>query len=51
MCSKHINPHDRIDLPLPSPEAWLQTVQYVYTGQGELTEAIRQNILYLGGKV
>ncbi|KAK4170108.1 hypothetical protein QBC43DRAFT_485 [Cladorrhinum sp. PSN259] len=49
--SKHIQPRDIIDLPLPHPEVWGQTVAHVYTGQGELTEAIRQNILYLGGKV
>ncbi|KAK0731838.1 hypothetical protein B0H67DRAFT_597645 [Lasiosphaeris hirsuta] len=49
--SGHIHPRDIIDLPLPHPEAWARTVAYVYTGQGELTEAIKQNILYLGGKV
>ncbi|KAK3983948.1 hypothetical protein QBC44DRAFT_30901 [Cladorrhinum sp. PSN332] len=49
--SKHIQPRDIIDLPLPRPEVWGQTVAHVYTGQGELTEAIKQNILYLGGKV
>ncbi|KAK4204014.1 hypothetical protein QBC40DRAFT_8512 [Triangularia verruculosa] len=49
--SKHIQPRDIIDLPLPHPEVWGQTVAHVYTGQGELTEAIKQNILYLGGKV
>lgn len=49
--SGHIRPRDIIDLPLPHPEVWAQTVAHVYTGQGELTEAIKQNILYLGGKV
>ncbi|KAK4191872.1 hypothetical protein QBC35DRAFT_279934 [Podospora australis] len=49
--NKHIQPRDIIDLPLPHPEAWGSTVAHVYTGQGELTEPIRQNILYLGGKV
>ncbi|KAK4180133.1 hypothetical protein QBC36DRAFT_43759 [Triangularia setosa] len=49
--SKHIQPRDIVDLPLPCPKVWGQTVAHVYTGQGELTEAIRQNILYLGGKV
>ncbi|KAK0664581.1 hypothetical protein QBC41DRAFT_233601 [Cercophora samala] len=49
--SKHIQPRDIVDLPLPYPQVWGQTVTHVYTGQGELTEAIRQNILYLGGKV
>ncbi|KAK4041577.1 hypothetical protein C8A01DRAFT_34418 [Parachaetomium inaequale] len=49
--SKLIHKGDIVDLPLPYPKAWAQTVAYVYTGQGELTEAIKQNIVYLGGKV
>ncbi|KAK0624643.1 hypothetical protein B0T17DRAFT_590511 [Bombardia bombarda] len=49
--STFIHTGDIIDFPLPHPEAWSQTVAHTYTGQGELTEAIRQNILYLGGKV
>lgn len=48
--SGHIRPRDIIDLPLPHPEVWGQTVAHVYTGQGELTAAMEQNILYLGGK-
>ncbi|KAK4100720.1 hypothetical protein N658DRAFT_427065 [Parathielavia hyrcaniae] len=48
--SGHIRKGDIVDLPLPYPEAWTQTVAHVYTGQGELTEAIKQNIVYLGGK-
>ena len=43
---------DTIDLPLPYPAAWAHTVAYVYTGRGALlTDAVRENILYLGGKV
>ncbi|KAK4149970.1 hypothetical protein C8A00DRAFT_18424 [Chaetomidium leptoderma] len=49
--SGHIRKGDIIDLPLPYPKVWAQTVVHAYTGQGELTEAIKQNILYLGGKV
>jgi hypothetical protein len=49
--SGHIRKGDIIDLPMPYPEAWARTVAHVYTGQGELTEAIQQNILYFGGKV
>jgi hypothetical protein len=49
--SGHIKKGDIIDLLLPCPEVWTQTVAHAYTGQGELTEAIKQNILYLGGKV
>ena len=49
--SGHLRKGDIIDMPLPHPEAWPQTVAYVYTGQGELTEAMKQNVLQLGGKV
>ena len=49
--SGHLREGDALDLPLPHPEAWTQTVAYVYTGQGGLTEAVKQNILHLGGKV
>lgn len=42
---------DIIEVPLPHPEVWARTVAYAYTGQEELTEAIKQNIMYLGGKV
>ncbi|WQF87126.1 hypothetical protein CDEST_12140 [Colletotrichum destructivum] len=49
--SGHITTGDVIDLPLPHPEAWANTVAYVYTGQGEVTDAVRENILYLAGKV
>jgi hypothetical protein len=48
--SGHIEKGDIIDLPMPNPKVWAQTVAHVYTGQGELTEAIKQNIEYLGGK-
>lgn len=51
MLSRHVRTGDTIDLPLPHPEAWIQTVAYVYTGNGDLTEAVKQNILYLGGRV
>jgi len=50
MLSGHIRGGDIIDLPLPHPEAWPVTVAYIYTGQGEVTEAMRQNILHLGGR-
>jgi len=49
--SGHVQTGDIIDFPLPHPEAWTQTVSYVYTGQGDLTDAVKRNILYLGGKV
>jgi hypothetical protein len=49
--SEIVRPGDTIELPLPHPRAWEDTVAYIYTGRVALTEPIRQNILYLGGKV
>ncbi|KAI4597199.1 hypothetical protein KJ359_004711 [Pestalotiopsis sp. 9143b] len=51
LASGHVREGDVVYLPLPHPEAWPHTVRYVYTGQGELTAAMRENILYLAGKV
>ncbi|KAF7943781.1 uncharacterized protein EAE97_005851 [Botrytis byssoidea] len=51
MLSGHIRKGDSIDLPLPSPEAWVDTIAYVYTGQGEITLAMKENILFLAGMV
>lgn len=51
MLSGHIKTGDSIDLPMPYPEVWAQTLTYVYTGEGEVTEPIRHNILHLGGQV
>lgn len=49
--SELIKSGDTLELPLPHPRAWEDTVTYVYTGRVELTEPIHRNILYLGGKV
>ncbi|KAI2604620.1 hypothetical protein GGR54DRAFT_621904 [Hypoxylon sp. NC1633] len=51
LVSGHVREGDVVYLPMPHAEAWPQTARYVYTGQGELTEAVRENILYLAGKV
>ncbi|KAI1454850.1 hypothetical protein F4805DRAFT_438160 [Annulohypoxylon moriforme] len=51
LVSGHVHEGDVVYLPMPHAESWPQTAQYVYTGQGELTEAIKENILYLAGKV
>lgn len=50
MVSGHVREGDVIDVPLPHPEAWPQTVEYVYTGQRQLTIPIRENIIHLAGK-
>ncbi|KAI0457417.1 hypothetical protein F5B21DRAFT_93963 [Xylaria acuta] len=51
LTSGHIRSGDIVYLPVPHAESWSQTVRYVYTGEGELTVAMRENILYLGGRV
>ncbi|KAM5358181.1 hypothetical protein ACJZ2D_015523 [Fusarium nematophilum] len=51
MLSNHVRPGDIIELPLPHPRAWPDTLDYVYTGRVALTEPIKENIIYLGGKV
>ncbi|KAF7864028.1 hypothetical protein EAF04_006993 [Stromatinia cepivora] len=51
MLSGHVRKGDSIDLPLPSPKAWIDTIAYVYTGQGEVTLAMKENILFLAGRV
>ncbi|UKZ75557.1 hypothetical protein TrVFT333_003244 [Trichoderma virens FT-333] len=43
---------DTIELALPHPQVWPETVAYVYTGESQLiTEQIKENILFLGGKI
>ncbi|TGJ81707.1 hypothetical protein E0Z10_g7038 [Xylaria hypoxylon] len=51
LTSGHVHGGDIIYLPVPHAESWPQTILYAYTRQGELTTAMRENILYLGGKV
>ncbi|PNY29168.1 Uncharacterized protein TCAP_00910 [Tolypocladium capitatum] len=52
MMSEQVRGGDRIDVPMPHPRAWTETVAFVYTGEEELlTEQVKLNILYLGGKV
>ncbi|KAI0410109.1 hypothetical protein F4802DRAFT_14864 [Xylaria palmicola] len=51
LTSGHVRSGDIIYLPVPHAESWPQTVRYVYTGEGELTGAMRENIVYLGGVV
>ncbi|KAF2996128.1 hypothetical protein E8E14_003244 [Neopestalotiopsis sp. 37M] len=51
LASGHVREGDVIYLPLPHPEVWPHTVRYIYTGQGDLTAAVRENISYLAGKV
>ncbi|KAJ2903096.1 hypothetical protein MKZ38_010434 [Zalerion maritima] len=47
--SGHVKTGDLIDLPMPHPEVWKQTVSYLYGGQCELTESMKENIRYLAG--
>lgn len=49
--SGNVEPEDILELPMPHPKAWYQTFRYACTEQGELTDAMRENIKHLGGKV
>ncbi|KAM0259962.1 hypothetical protein ACHAQJ_003055 [Trichoderma viride] len=52
MMSDQVRRGDTVELALPHPRAWPETVAYVYTGEEELlTAQVKENILYLGGKV
>lgn len=52
MMSGHVKRGDTIDLPMPFPMAWLKTTAFVYTGEVDLiTEEVKQNIRYLGGRI
>ena len=52
MMSKQVRFGDTIELPLPHPEVWAETVAWVYTGEEELaTPKVQKNIEYLGGRV
>jgi len=51
MFSGHVRKGDAIDLPIPNLWAWSDVVSYVYTGQGVVTSAMGENILYLVGRV
>lgn len=51
MLSGYIRQGDTIDMPLPHPEAWRDTITYVYTGAGVVSDAIRANVAHLAGTV
>lgn len=52
MMSSPVSLGDVIEIPVPFPAAWMDTVKFVYTGREELaTEQVKQNVLYLGGRV
>lgn len=49
--ASHVKKGDTIYLPMPHPEAWLRTLRHVYTGEGEVSDAAKENIVYLAGRV
>ncbi|TLS28956.1 hypothetical protein PpBr36_00694 [Pyricularia pennisetigena] len=52
MLSGQLRDGDRIEIPMPHPEAWPHTWAYLCTADGsEVHESMKQNILYLGGKL
>ncbi|KFY03451.1 hypothetical protein O988_01460 [Pseudogymnoascus sp. VKM F-3808] len=51
MLSGYIRRGDTIDIPLPHPEAWSDTVAYVYIATGAASDAIKANVAHLAGNV
>ncbi|RDW87808.1 hypothetical protein BP5796_03502 [Coleophoma crateriformis] len=51
MLSGHVRKGDSIDIPIPHAGAWKEVMLYIYTGEGPITSAVRENVLYLGGRV
>ncbi|KFY15940.1 hypothetical protein V492_01666 [Pseudogymnoascus sp. VKM F-4246] len=49
MLSGYIRRGDTIDIPLPYPDAWSDTVAHVYTGAGVASDAIKANVAHLAG--
>lgn len=51
--SGHVCKGDKIDLPVPHPEAWEDVLKWVYVGGdvNEISEEVRENVAYLGGEV
>ncbi|TQV96239.1 hypothetical protein V2A60_003331 [Cordyceps javanica] len=43
---------ERIELPMPHPTAWAETVAWVYTGEATLvTDQVRENVKHFGGRL
>ncbi|PSR87205.1 hypothetical protein BD289DRAFT_482293 [Coniella lustricola] len=51
MLSGHVKTGDSIDVPMPHPAVWPQTLAYVYMSSGEPSDAVKQNVLHLGGRI
>ncbi len=51
MLSGHVRKGDTIEIPCPYPEAWAETVGWIYTGKEVVGEKARENLEYLGGRV
>jgi hypothetical protein len=49
MLSGHVRKGDSIDLPVPRREAWRDVISYIYTGKGEITPAMMEDLLFLAG--
>lgn len=49
--SYHVWKGDSIDLLLPSPEEWIDTIAYAPTGTADLTTTMKENDLFLAGTI
>jgi hypothetical protein len=51
MRSGHVKRGDAIDLLIPQPSSWRDTMAYIYTGSGAVTSCMRSNVLRLAENV
>ncbi|KAL5606646.1 hypothetical protein BROUX41_003043 [Berkeleyomyces rouxiae] len=51
MLSGHVSEKDDIEICLPCPDAWADTVSHVYTGLPKMNDKIRANSQHLGGRL
>ncbi|KAJ6788024.1 hypothetical protein PWT90_08623 [Aphanocladium album] len=52
LMSTQVRIGDTIELPLPHPGAWAETLAWVYIGEeGLATDKVRENVEYLGGRM
>lgn len=51
MLSDYVKRGDTIDLPVPHPESWKDTLTYIYTGRGAVSSCMQSNLVYFAGNV
>jgi len=51
LLSGYVRKGDVIDLPVPRPDVWALTMNFIYTHKGPMSTGIRENIEYFAGIV